>query len=88
MATDSNNAALVDFIVLSPQWKVGARLAASDAYTGSKDTVAGVICLVIFIRADLSGFTRSRSPTGFERGAHRCGASPHRPDSIRKAAAL
>jgi hypothetical protein len=52
-------------IVLSPQWKDDARTATSNENTEIKDTVVGVICLVIV--ADLSGFTHSRSPTGFER---------------------
>jgi hypothetical protein len=86
MATDSNNAALVDLIVISPQWKGDARQAASNEYTDSKDTVARVICLVIC--ADLSGFTHTRSPAGFERGTDRHGAALYGPDSIRKAAAL
>jgi len=86
IATASNNAALVDLIVISPPWKGDARLAASNENTDSKDTVARVICLVIC--ADPSGFTHSRSPTGFERGTDRYGASLYGPDSIRKAAAL
>ena len=47
MATDSNNAAFMNLIVLSPQWKDDARPATSNENTGTKDTVVGVICLVI-----------------------------------------
>jgi hypothetical protein len=68
----SNNAAIMVLIVLAPQWNDDARPATSNENTETKDTVVGVICLVIF--AVLSGVTHSRSPTGFERSTDCYGA--------------
>jgi len=66
IANDGNKGAFMDLIVLPPQWNDDVRPATSNGHTEIENTVVGIICLII-IFVILSGFTHSRSPTGFER---------------------